>query len=165
MGSLFILLICSSATAPAQTAQVTFYSSASFGKSLVPLSGSAFYGYVFDGDTEMVNLYFGRFATFNLPAGTHTFSAGLSKKQPPQEADGKLTMELVAGKQYFVSAVYNYTHHVFYIYDSHHAVLTEETCDYAQEKASKTKLISSGRVAKPERNLLDPTQAFPACRP
>ena len=30
-------------------------------ESPVPLSGSAFYGYIFDKDTEMVNLYFNSF--------------------------------------------------------------------------------------------------------
>jgi hypothetical protein len=99
---LAVPLLSQTVTPAAPKAQVTFYSSGSFLKAALPgYKYGDFAGRIFDEYDQLAMIRPGRFITFNLDPGPHTFSAN-SWISPRPEGGGHLTVDLVANHHYYV---------------------------------------------------------------
>jgi hypothetical protein len=84
-------------------AQVTFYSSGSFAKSIVPgYKFGKFIGRIMDEFDQLAMLTPGHYVTFNLDPGEHTLSNN-SWMIPRPEGGGHAKVNLVGGKHYYIA--------------------------------------------------------------
>ena len=89
--------------AGAATAQVTFYSSGGFAKSILPgYKYGKFTGRIMDEYDQLAMLTPGHYVTFNLDPGDHTFSNNSWMLARP-EGGGHVEVNLVGGKHYYIA--------------------------------------------------------------
>ena len=78
------------ARCPAQTGTVTFYtpgnSAKSVAASLLPKSQQPFTGWLFDGPQRLAHVRPGRFMTFHLTPGAHTFTVPWHSNRPGKDS-------------------------------------------------------------------------------
>ncbi len=150
-------------TAFAQTAQVTFYASGSQAKLLLPKSeDAAFVGWIYDGPQKLTLLAPGRFGTFTLPAGVHSFSASFSKHPA---ANSQLVLTLEPEHSYFVAVTAYQVNTIVTPIGWHHGILAETDCATAQEHAGRQKPVKSRWVDKAVASTHSPSAQLPACTP
>lgn len=149
----------------AQTGSVTFYSNALTAKevvklTLVPVGEQPFTGWLFDGPQRLAQARAGRFMTFHLAAGTHSFTVPWNSKGPGKKP--VLTLNVEEGGNYCIrlSAKYVTGAPVLPVgwADSR---IQQVPCQRAFQEARTAKPLESKRVDPAVRANFDPAATFP----
>ncbi|MGC2621293.1 MAG: hypothetical protein WA414_19775 [Acidobacteriaceae bacterium] len=149
----------------AQTGSVTFYSEEMTAKdtlkaTVMPAGIVPFFGWIYDGPQRLAREDAGRFVTFRLPVGLHTFSATTSRKHP-----GKATiaLNLQTGEHACLRLRMSYVNPAPVVLPVAWVTskIEEVPCDQATKEAAKTKPLESKRVDAPVRAEVDASPAFP----
>ena len=142
--------------APAE-AQVTFYSNGNFLKSALPgYKYGKFIGRIMDEYDQLAMLTPGRFITFNLDPGPHTFSSN-SWLIPRPEGGGHLEITLIAGQHYYIAT---YIRPLGYLTSYR---LEQRTCQEANQDNVKTQPLSREHLKDFGRARVSLETSFPAC--
>jgi len=152
--------ILSAATCAAQTGTVTFYTPGNTLKSetasLLPKSEQPFTGWLFDGEQRLAHVQRGRFVTFRLAPGEHTFTVPWHPKKPGID---KLVIELAASEQHCVRLYAKMTNFEVVPYARLNSQIEEVPC--GQVPAEHLKSIDLKRVDPAVRSELDTAASFP----
>ena len=115
-------------------------------------------GWFFDNDVELTKLMPHQYATFQLPAGVHSFSAANAKK-PKTTEPSKVTLE--PGKHYFLQMTTSKSG--AYIVQSFHSHVAVVPCEQAREEADTNHPVKIRLVEKDARSKLVDSTYFPRC--
>ncbi len=158
-----LIAIVSAMSCAAQTASLTFYSPSISIKSaaavFAPKSEQPFGGlqggWLFDGSQRLARVRAGRFVTFHLNPGEHTFTdagpTGSSKKS--------LVINVKDGGQYCVRLFAKMVN--LDVYSQWQNQIEEISCQQAQREAAHLKPIETKRVDPAVRTQLDTATTFP----
>lgn len=142
----------------AQTAVVTFYSPAISLKSeaavFLPKSQQPFGGWLSDGPQKLVHFRYGRFATFHLSPGTHSFTI----KGPTGSGKQPLVLDVKDGGQYCVRLYAKMINVV--VYGQWENQIEEVPCQQLQREVKHLKSIEVKRVDPAVRAEFDPVAVF-----
>jgi len=158
-----IALVSAFLTAPcfAQTGTVTFYSSAPSVKDqpagALP-SLRPFNGWVFDGQQKLARVRDGRFVTFRLATGQHSFTARLDPDQPGTE---RVLVSIRDGKHYCLHLYSKVTLDNALLFVSLDSRIQPVPCRDAARKAGKLKPLETRRIDPAVLGELDSPAAFP----
>lgn len=154
-------MILFAAACTAQTGTVTFYTPGNTVKSetasLLPRSQQPFTGWIFDGQQRLAHVQRGRFMTFQLAPGAHTFTAPWHPKKPGID---KAVIELVAGEQHCLRLYAKMTNFEVLPYARLNSQIEEIPCGQVPE-AGRLKPIDPRRVDPAVRGELDSATVFP----
>jgi hypothetical protein len=160
-----ILLAMMATPCVAQTGSVTFYSEVMSAKEglkayVMPTGTVPFFGWIYDGQQRLAREDAGRFVTFRLPVGLHTFSAGMSRHHP---CKATIALNLQPGEHACVRLRMSYVTPAPVVLPVSWTTskIDEVPCDQALREAAKTKPLESKRVDAPVRAEVDATAAFP----
>ncbi len=162
--TLFFALIASpaftqNATSTAPKAQVTFYSSGNYWTTGLPGPKSGiFMGALFDGNQPLAYIRHGRFVTFRLSPGTHTFSASFSNHPA---ANSQFTLDLISNGSYFVRAVAESRGIV--IVDVPKGLLSSVTCQVAHQEGVKALPLEEKHIPQDAKTAWDAVSMIPPC--
>ena len=144
--------------AAAETSLVTFYSTGSAWKSFLGYKHGVFKGRLLDEYDQLAMMSPGTFATFRLDAGPHTFTAN-SWMMPRPEGGGHLTLDLVAGKHYYIAAYSEWAAVVIFR-------LENRSCRDAQKDAfGKARPLEQGQLKEYGAAHVVHETTFPECEP
>lgn len=150
----------------AQTGTVTFYTPGNSAKSvtgsLLPRSQQPFTGWLFDGPQRLAHVQPGRFITFHLNPGTHTFTVPYHSDRPGKDS---LVINVGSGSQYCVRLYAKMTNFELIPYERINSQIGEVSCQHAQSEAAHMKPIEIKRVDPAVRAELDPATSFPSESP
>jgi hypothetical protein len=147
----------------AQTATVTFYTPGNSIKStaagLLPRSQQPFTGWLFDGPLRLAHVRSGRFMTFHLQPGAHSFTVPWHSTRPGKEPH---VINIESGGQYCIRLYAKETNLEVIPFGAWlNSQLDEVPCQQAQREAAHMKPIETKRVDPAARAELDPTTTFP----
>jgi hypothetical protein len=146
----------------AQSGTVTFYTPGNSVKSvtagLLPKSQQPFTGWLFDGPQPLAHVSSGRFMTFHLTAGSHSFTVPWHSKRPGKEP---LVINVKEGGQHCVRLYATMTNYEVIPFQRLNSQIEEVSCQEAQREAANLKPIEIKRVDPTARAELDPTTTFP----
>jgi hypothetical protein len=138
-------------------AQVTFYSSGSFAKSILPgYKYGKFAGRIMDEYDQLAMITPGHFVTFNLDPGQHTLSNN-SWMIPRPEGGGHLNVDLVGGKHYYVAT---FLRSVPIGWDFR---MELRTCEQAQKDNKDAKPLGSEHLKEYGKPRVVSVPTFPSC--
>ena len=147
----------------AQTGNVTFYTPSNSAKSvaagLLPRSQQPFTGWLFDGPQPLAHLRPGRFMTFHLNPGSHSFTVPWHSTRPGKEP---LVINVEGGGQYCIRLYTKMTNFEVLPYERLNSQIEEVSCKQAQREAAHMKPIEIKRVDPAVRAELDPATTFPS---
>ena len=115
-----------------------------------------FNGRIMDEYDQLAMLLPGRFITFHLDAGPHTFSANSWMVSRP-EGGGHLNLDLVAGKHYYIGA------YLEQLVVWGQPRLEQRTCEQARDDNEKTKRLDEKHLKKYGKERLVAEASFPSC--
>ena len=147
----------------AQTGTVTFYTPGNSVKSvsagLLPRSQQPFTGWLFDGTQRLAHVSPGRFMTFHLDPGAHTFTVPWHSTKPGKD---QLLINVKGGGQYCVRLYAIMTNFELIPLERLNSQIEEVPCQQAQREAAHMKPIEIKRVDPSVRIELDPVTTFPS---
>lgn len=147
----------------AQTGTVTFYTPGNSAKStaagLLPRSQQPFTGWLFDGPQRLAHVRSGRFMTFHLDPGAHSFTVPWHSTRPGKEP---LVINVQGGGQYCVRLYAKMTNFEVIPFQWLNSQIEEFPCQQAQREAAHMKPIEIKRVDPAVRAELDPATTFPS---
>jgi len=147
----------------AQKGTVTFYTPGNSVKSttasLLPRSQQPFTGWLFDGPQPLAHVQPGRFMTFHLSPGEHSFTVPWHSTRPGKD---QLSIKVESGGQYCVRLSAKMTNFEPIPYERLNSQVEEVPCQQAQSEAAHMKPIEIKRVDPAARGELDPTTTFPS---
>jgi hypothetical protein len=142
---------------------VTFYtpgnSAKSLASSVLPRSEQPFTGWLFDGPQRLAHVRPGRFMTFHLTPGTHSFTVPWHSTRPGKEP---LVIDVKAGDQYCLRLSAKMTNFEVIPFQWFDSQIVEVPCQQAQAEAVHMKPIETKRLDPAVRAELDPTTTFPS---
>lgn len=142
-----------------QTGTVTFYSRGITAKSEVavflPKSEQPFGGWLSDGPQKLAHVRFGRFATFHVHAGVHSFTV----EGPTGPGKAPLVIDVKDGGQYCVRLFAKMIN--LDVYGRWENQIEQVPCQRAQHEAAHLKPLESKRVDPAVSSELDPAATFP----
>jgi hypothetical protein len=142
----------------AQTGTVTFYSRGISAKSeaavFLPKSEQPFGGWLFDGSQRLAQVRHGRFVTFHLNPGAHSFTV----LGPPGPGKKPLVINVKDGGQYCVRLFAKMIN--LGVYGRWDSQIEEVPCQQAQRDAAHLKPIEIKQVDPAVRAELDPGTTF-----
>ncbi len=157
------VILCAALHGPccvAQTGTVTFYSKSISAKSeaavFLPKSEQAFGGWLSDGPGRLALIQHGRFASFRLNEGPHTFTV----QGPTGAGKESLVLNLKDGGQYCVRLYARMVN--VGVYAKWDNKIEEITCQQAERDAAKLKPIDKKKVNPSAIKELDPQVSFPS---
>jgi len=165
---LLVALIAALHAAPcfAQTGTVTFYTPGNSAKTVatgfLPKSEQPFTGWLFDGSRRLVHVQPGRFISFRLNPGAHSFTVPWHSARPGKEA---LVINVEAGGEYCVRLYAKMTNFEVVPFQWMKSQIEETPCQRAQREAARMKPIEIKRVDPAVRAELDPATSFPGDGP
>jgi hypothetical protein len=146
----------------AQTGTVIFYtpgnSAKSVAASLLPKSRQPFTGWLFDGPQRLAHVRPGRFITFHLNPGAHSFTVPWHSSRPGKEP---LLIHVEGGGQYCVRLYAKMMNFEVIPYEHFNSQIEEVPCQLAQSEAAHLNPIEIKRVDPAVRAELDPSATFP----
>jgi photosystem II stability/assembly factor-like uncharacterized protein len=147
----------------AQTGTVTFYTPRNTVKSeaagvTLPRSRQPFNGWVFDGPQRLAHMHVGRFMTFHLNPGTHSFTVPWRAKGPGKDS---LVINVEDGGHYCIRLSAKLTNVEVLPFGFLNSKIEEVSCQQAQHEAMHLKPIDSKRIDPAVRAELDPATTFP----
>jgi hypothetical protein len=146
----------------AQTGTVTFYTPGNSTKSvaagLLPKSQQPFTGWLFDGSQRLAHVRPGRFMTFHLNPGAHSFTVPYHSTRPGKEP---LVINLEGGDRHCVRLYAKMINFEVIPYEHLNSQIEEVPCQLAQSEAAHMNPIEIKRVDPAARAELDPTATFP----
>jgi len=146
----------------AQTATVTFYTPGNSAKStaagLLPRSTQPFTGWLFDGKQPLAHVRPGRFLTFHLKPGAHSFTVPWHSDKPGKEP---LVMNIESGSQYCIRLSTKMTNPEVIPFEWLDSQIEEVPCQRAAQEAAQLKPIDINRVDPAVRAELDSATTFP----
>jgi hypothetical protein len=146
----------------AQTGAVTvsFYTPAHTLKSetagFLPKSQQPFEGWLFDGPQLLAHVRPGRFMTFHLKPGAHSFGVPWNSVGPGKEP---LAVNITEGSQYCFRLSAKMTNYQVFLWLN--STIEKVPCEQAQREAAHLKPIDIKRVDAAVRAELDPATSFP----
>ena len=147
----------------AQTGTVTFYTPGntvkSVAASLLPRSQQPFTGWLFDGTQRLAHVSPGRFMTFHIDQGEHTFTVPWRPTKPGKD---HILINVESGGQYCVRLYAIMTNFEVIPYERSNSQIEEVPCQQAQREAAHMKPIEIKRVDPAVRAELDPATNFPS---
>jgi hypothetical protein len=147
----------------AQTGTVTFYTPGNSVKStaagLLPRSQQPFTGWLFDGTQRLAHVRPGRFITFHLEPGAHSFTVPWHSTRPGED---QLLINVESGGRYCVRLYAKMTNFEVIPYQRLNSQIEEVPCQQAQREGAHMKPIDIKRVDPAVRVELDPTIMFPS---
>jgi hypothetical protein len=147
----------------AQTGTVTFYTPGNSVKSatagLLPRSRQPFTGWLFDGPQRLAHVSPGRFMTFHLDPGAHSFTVPWHSTRPGKD---RLLIHVEGGGQYCVRLYAKMTNFEVIPYERLNSQIEQVSCEQARREAAQMKPIDIQRVDPAVRLELDPATTFPA---
>jgi len=160
----FVLIgTLSAASCLAQTGTVTFYTPGNSAKgeaaSLLPKSKQPFTGWLFDGPQRMAHVHPGRFMSFRLSPGAHSFTVPWHSTRPGKEP---LVINVEGGGQYCIQLYSEMTNYEVFPLEFFNSRIEEVPCQRAQREAGHMKPLEIKRVDPAVRAELDPTATFPS---
>jgi len=161
-------LLASLLSAPcvAQTGTVTFYTPGNSAKStaagLLPKSRQPFNGWLFDGPQRLARVQPGRFITFHLSPGTHSFTVPWHSKHPGKEP---LVLTIESGHHYCVRLYARMTNYEVIPLGYANSQIEEVPCEQATGEAAHLRPINPNRVDSSVRSALDPATTFVVEKP
>jgi hypothetical protein len=163
LGFLGFAALFVSAPCIAQTAKVTFYSPSMTRKEAakiltVPVGTAPFYGWIYDMDKKLANIWTGKFVTFSFDPGKHTFSPS---KQPDKSPKSALELDLQNGETYCVRLTMKYESTIVLPVGFSQARFTQIPCAQAKQEAQRLKALAKKRVDKDALANWDSSQEFP----
>jgi hypothetical protein len=158
-----LIAILSVASCLAQTGTVTLYtpgnSAKSVAKSLLPSSQQPFTGWLFDGSQRMARVRPGRFMTFHLNPGAHSFTVPWHSTAPGKD---KVVINVEEGSQYCVRLYTKMTNFEVIPYEKVNSQIEQVSCQQAQREAAHMKPIEIKQIDPAVRAELDPATTFPS---
>jgi len=146
----------------AQTATVTFYTPGNSAKStaagLLPRSTQPFTGWLFDGKQSLAHVRAGRFMSFRLKPGAHSFTVPWHSDKPGKEP---LVINVEAGGQYCIRLSTKMTNPEVVPFEWLDSQIEEVPCGRAAQEAAGMKPIDIKRVDPAVRAELDSATTFP----
>jgi hypothetical protein len=146
----------------AQSGTVTFYtpgnSAKSVGASLLPKSQQPFTGWLFDGPQRLAHVRPGRFMTFHLNPGAHSFTVPWHSTRPGKEP---LLINVEGGGRYCVRLYAKMINFEVIPYEHFNSQIEEVPCQLAQSEAAHLNPIEIKQVDPAVRAELDPRATFP----
>ena len=147
----------------AQTGTVMFYSiSLSTLKQVkvatTPIGTVPFTGWLFDGSQRLAHASAGRFMTFHLAAGQHSFTVPYSSCGPGKTA---LLLQIESGGHYCVRLSASDVNPIVVPIAYVDSKIEQVPCGQASQEAKKYKRIDVKRVDVTARNMLDASPTFP----
>ena len=146
----------------AQTGTVTFYTPGNSVKSeaasLLPKSQQPFTGWIFDGSQRLAHVRAGRFMSFHLNSGAHTFTVPWRSSGPGKD---NLVVRVEDGGQYCIRLYAKMTNFEVIPYQRLNSQIEEVPCQQAQREAARLKPIEIKRVDPAVRTELDSATTFP----
>jgi hypothetical protein len=131
----------------AQTGTVTFYtpgnSAKSVAASLLPKSQQPFTGWLFDGPQRLAHVRSGRFMTFRLNPGAHSFTVPWHSTRPGKEP---LVINVEGGGQYCVRLYVKMINFEVIPYEHLNSQIEEVPCQQAQIEAAHMNPIGIKQV-------------------
>lgn len=153
-------------SALAETGTVTFYTPGNSVKSatagLLPRSRQPFTGWLFDGTQRLVHVSPGRFMTFHLDPGAHSFTVPWHSTRPGKD---QLLINVEGGGQYCVRLYAKMTNFEVIPYERLNSQIEQVSCEQARREAAQMKPIDIKRVDPAVRPQLDAATTFPANSP
>jgi hypothetical protein len=144
----------------AQSGTVTFYSLSISAKSeaavFLPKSQQPFGGWLSDGPQRLAHFQHGRFATFHLNIGPHSFAV-LGPTGPGKEP---LVLNIKDGGQYCVRLFAKMIN--VGVYGRWENQIEEVPCQQAEREATHLKPVDSKQIDPAASNELDPGTKFPS---
>jgi hypothetical protein len=153
-----------SAPCVAQTGSVTFYSNALTAKetvklTLVPVGEQPFSGWLFDGPQRLAHARPGRFITFRLAPGTHSFTVPWKGSGPGKTP---LVFNVAEGAHYCVRLSAKYVNgSVLLPVGWANSRIEQVPCQQAFQEAGTSKPLERKRVDAGALGELDPSPTFP----
>ncbi len=145
------------ATTASPQVEVTFYSSASFLKSAIPLNEhSQFRGRIMDGHNQLAMLGSGKFVTFHLDPGKHIFAANSWMIASPA-GGGHLTMNLAVGQHYYIGA------YLQQLVVASRFRLEQRTCEEAKQDNKSTEPLKREHLREYGLARVVDESSFPTC--
>ncbi len=158
-----MVAMLSIASCVAQTGTVIFYTPGNSVKSvsagLLPRSQQPFTGWLFDGTQRLAHVSPGRFMTFHLDPGAHTFTVPWHSTKPGKD---QLLINVEGGGQYCVRLYAIMTNFELIPFERLNSQMEEVPCQQAQREAAHMKPIEIKRVDPFVRVELDPSTTFPS---
>ncbi len=153
-----MLLAQGTATASPQV-EVTFYSSGSFLKGMIPGDKHAkFSGRIMDGDKQLAMLTPNHFVTFNLDPGQHTLTANSWMIASPK-GGGHLKINLLPGQHYYIGA------YLEPLVVASKFRVEQRSCQQAQQENKTTTPLEPKHIKDYGLARAVSQAAFPACPP
>ena len=159
-----IALIAALSVTPclAQTGTLTFYTPGNSVKSaaagVLPRSQQPFTGWLFDGSQPLAHVRPGRFMTFHLKPGAHSFTVPWHSTQPGKEP---LVINVEGGVQRCIRLSAKMTNLEVAPFQWLNSEIKDVPCQRAQSEAAHMKPIDIKRVDPAVRAELDPAKTFP----
>jgi hypothetical protein len=164
--TLLLIGVCTAAmaTCDAQTGTVTFYSATftvanQLKAGVVPAGRVPFAGWLFDGNQRLAHAKPGRFFTFRLPAGPHTFSATYKSAHP---GSSTLQLNVEPDQHYCVNLSVRYLNYVVVPLSTVDSKLRALNCEEASQEASQSKPLELKRIDSQATDKLVLAAAFPS---
>jgi len=147
----------------AQSGTVTFYTPRNTVKSEVagatlPRSRQPFNGWIFDGPQRLAHMHVGRFMTFHLNPGMHSFTVPWRAKGPGKTS---LVVNVEDGGHYCVRLYAEFTDLEVIPIGWFNSKIEEVPCRQAQLEALHLKPIDSKGIDPAVRAEVDPATTFP----
>ena len=121
----------------------------------------SFYGSLYDGGKRVSLLRNGQFATFQLPAGLHSFGGGPSRRKHPDNLD--LSIDVQDGQQYFIAVTVDLINAGFLYFQTAH--LKAVDCATAKMQAPRAKPVPAKSIDKSYKAIALSMTELPACIP
>lgn len=146
-----------------QTGTVIFYTPGNTVKStaagVLPRSQQPFTGWLFDGPQRLAHVHAGRFMTFHLNSGVHSFTVPWHSKGPGKDS---LVINVEDGRHYCVRLYAEMTNLEPIPFQWLNSKIEEVPCQQAQREAMHMKPIDIKRIDPAVRAELDPATTFPS---
>ena len=165
MNAVRLLLLAITVLGPscaAQIGSVTFYSPPKTVKeglkhSVSPAGEISFTGWLYDGDQKLAHASAGRFMTFHLAAGEHTFTVPWKPTGPGKT---KLRLDIQEGAHYCVRLSAKYLSPVLVPAMRRDSQIKQIDCQAAAEESRTAKPLGEERVDPAMRSKLDAAGTF-----
>ena len=143
----------------APEAQVTFYSTGSFWKTVQPGNKhGVFKGLIFDDKQPLAQMKGGRFVTLSFLAGEHVFSANYWFDKNPK-GGAHLKLDLAPGQHYYIATYLNARPLLI----ASIPLIEQSSCGDAQKDAAAAKPLPKRDLEKEAVPYLIQETSFPAC--